>query len=279
MTEKLKCLEETNMKRLVKNMRLTKKFLTSILLGLAVVFVSMIVLLSQHQKRVLVDDLKEKGTNLSHFLAAISVEPILNYSFDYLDIYVKDMTSGDSDVVYAVVLDKEGRQLTHQEEEAGDTRGLLEFTSPVKQGDETVGTVKMGFTTSNIERDLLKSQIIILALSVGAMVVTSLIVIVLFRILALRPIDALKAVMVKVASGDLGQSVEVATNDELGELGRATNKMVSDLKNLVGNIRQGATKTASTAEQIAATSKQVKQGAATTSHTAEETLASMEEMA
>ena len=105
----------------------------------------------------------------------------------------------------------------------------------------------MGFTTANIRRELLKSQIIILALSVGAMGLISFIVFVLFRVLALRPIDALKGVMVKVASGDLGQSVKVATNDELGELGRATNKMVSDLKSLIGSIRQSATKTATSA--------------------------------
>ena len=260
------------------NMKLTRKFLTSILLALALVFTVMVVLLSQHQKRVLMDELIKKGKNLSRFLAGISVEPIMTFNFLYLESYVNDISVGEEDVVFVVILSKEGKPLTSQREPA-DKSGMYEFTSPIMQGDEQLGLVKMGFTTANIRRELLKSQIIILALSVSAMGLISFIVFVLFRVLALRPIDALKGVMVKVASGDLGQSVKVVTEDELGELGRATNKMVSDLKKLIGSIRQSATKTATSAEQIAVSSRQVKEGAATTSQAAEETLTSMEEMA
>ena len=267
------------MKMLMKNWKLTKKFLVSILLALLLVFSAMAAILSLHEKKVLVEELTTKGTTLRSFLRVSRRSRSCPITSPIWRNYVVDVGKRDADVTYAVVLDKDGNPLTHQREEPKDKTGMLEFKGPVVQANEQIGMVKMGLSTASVQRAIRNSQAIILALSLGAMVAISLIVFVLFRIIALRPISELKSTMAKVASGDLTQTVEVTTNDELGDLGRATNKMVGDLKGLISDIRHTAGKTASSAEQIAASSKQVKQGSATTSQAAEETLTSMEEMA
>jgi hypothetical protein len=68
----------------------TKKFLVSILLVLAAVMAIMVVVLSIHQKGVLIAELNDKGKNTAEFLAGISAEPILNYNFLFLESYVRE---------------------------------------------------------------------------------------------------------------------------------------------------------------------------------------------
>jgi methyl-accepting chemotaxis protein len=267
------------MKEYWKGVTLTRKFLLGILPALALVFTVMAVLLSLFGKQILIDNLKMKGDNLARFLAAISTDPILTYNFTYLENYVVDISKGDEDVAYVLIYDKNDNPITKNVSEPTDKRGVIEFYGPIIQGGDQIGLVKMGLSTANAEAAIRKSQIMILALSVGTLVIIAVIIYFLFRVTALAPLERLKAVVTKVSSGDLSQTVPVTSTDEIGELGRSVNKMVEDLRGLITRIRQGASKTASSAEQIAASSRQVKQGAATTSSAAEETLTSMEEMA
>jgi methyl-accepting chemotaxis protein len=259
--------------------KLTKKFLVGILLALVLVFTVMVTLLSLHEKKILTAELAKKGTNLAAFLAGISAEPMLSYNFTYLENYVRDIAAGDADVAYAVILDKDGNPLTHQKAEGKNPAELLEFSSPVLQNNERIGLVKIGFTTSSIQSALRQSQVLIGFLAIGSMVLISVIVLLLFRKLAIQPVGALREVMESVAAADLSRVVDVRTNDEIGALGSATNKMIGDLKGLIGNIRETSSKTASSAEQIAGSSRRVREGAFTTAQAAEETLTSMEEMA
>src|SRR3990172_3880845 len=191
----------------MKNWKLTKKFLVAILLALVAVFSIMMVVLSLHEKKILVAELNKKGNNLVKFLSGISAEPILSYNFGYLENYVADISKGDKDVAYVVILDKDGNPLTHQLQEPKNKRGLIEHSSPVVQGADQIGAVKMLLSTTQVSAALRNSQIIIFFLSIITMGVISLIVYLLFRLIALRPVESLKAVIGHVAAGDLSQSV------------------------------------------------------------------------
>jgi len=155
------------MMNFMKNWKLTKKFLVAILLALALVFSLMAVVLSLHEKKILVTELNKKGGNLVQFLSGISAEPMLSYNFGYLENYVQDISKGDRDVAYVVILDKDGQPLTHQLQEPKEKRGLIELTSPVLQGAEQIGSVKMLLSMAQVNAALRNSQIIIFFLSVG----------------------------------------------------------------------------------------------------------------
>jgi methyl-accepting chemotaxis protein len=257
---------------------LTKKFLVSILLVLSLVFALMVTILSLHERRILVNELSKKGENLVKFLAGISAEPVLSYNFSYLENYVKDIAAGDEDIVYAVIQDKSGNPLTHEKTEPTDKKDLLEFTSPIQQNNDAIGLAKIGFTTAHIDSALRKSQLILVALAIGALIIISLLVLMLFGRIVIRPIAQLQAVTEQVAAGDLRQTVDIRANDEIGSLGRATNKMVVDLKNLIANIRQSAAQTVSISEQISSSAGQLSQGTAEQAASAEEASSSVEEM-
>ncbi len=258
--------------------KLTKKFLVSILLVLAAVMTIMVVVLSIHQKGVLIEELNKKGKNTADFLAGISEEPVLSYNFAYLENYVRD-SARDRDIAYVVIQDKQGNPVTHQKEEPKDKDGILEFTAKIMHENDQIGIVKMGYSTKTIDKSLHEAQMIIIGLSAGMMAVISLVVFLLFRVIALTPIEGLHAMLARVASGDLSRTMDVTTNDEIGELGRAANKMVVDLKHLIASVHQTAKQTAASAGQIAAGSRHVQEGANATFEAMAQTASTVVEMA
>lgn len=257
---------------------IAKKFIAGILLALLVVFAAVGVAISQHEKKVFIAELGKKGENLSKFLAGISAEPILSYNFSYLENYVRDVASGDADIVYAVIQDKNGNPLTHGKSESSGRESVLEFSSPILQGTETIGTVRLGFTTAHIDSALRSSQIILLALSIGAMCLIAFIVYTLFRVLAIKPIHQLNAVVERVAQGDLSQTVAAGSRDEIGALFLAVKGMVERLKGVIADVKTAADNVANGSLEISAGTEQLSAGTSEQAASAEETSSSVEEM-
>src|SRR5574341_153810 len=268
------------MEKILKNWKLTKKFVISMVTVLGLIAAVMITVLSYQQKKILADDLARRGGNYAAFLAGISVEPMLSYNFTYLENYVRDIAAGDEDIVYVVIEDKSGNPLTHGKER-DDLRkqgAIIEMTAAVLQGEERLGTVKIGFTDANIRKKLGEVLISFTVLMLGAMVAISLTLYLLFQFIALRPLTDLKDVVKQVSTGDLSRSIQVRATDEIGEVGSATNEMIAKLSELVGSIRDMSLKTTVTSEQLSASSQQISQGTTEQAASAEEASSSVEEM-
>jgi methyl-accepting chemotaxis protein len=261
----------------MKAWKLTKKFTVSILVALALVFTIMGVIINMHEKNVLLSEVTSKGNNLTGFLAKISVEPILSFNFSYLESYVQDIASGDPEIAYAIIFDKEGKQLTEQKA-AVDKTEILEFTSPVIQTNELIGSVTIGISTKHVQAALMKSRMIITGLSVATMLVISLLVFYLFRILALKPIERLNAVVKQASEGNLAQTVHVSSSDEIGLLFESLRRMVEKLKAVVGDVKNAANNVAAGSQQVSVSSEQVSRGASAQAASAEEASSSVEEM-
>ncbi len=240
------------------------------MVALAFVFTVLTIILSLHQKQVLMHELDKKGVSLAKFVADISAEPILTYNFTYLENYVKNISEGDKDIVYAVVLGKDGNPLTHHFDGVQEKKDVSEFMSPVMQNSEKIGSVKIGFSTSSISRALFGSQLIIGALCVGTLIVISLAMLVMFRVLALNPIEELKAVVETAASGDLTVKVDVKSRDEIGDLGFRVNQMIGSLADLIGQVKSSSKSIMEASDRIAATSENITVSADQTASTSEQ---------
>jgi methyl-accepting chemotaxis protein len=258
---------------------LTKKFIVGILIAVLTVFAITSVIISINQKSVLMTGLKVKGDNLTKFVAGISAEPILSYNFTYLENYVRDVAAGDSDIVYAEISDKDGNPLTHgAKAERKTNTGIVEFTSPVMQNEEKIGTAKIVFSTTHINKTVRNSQIILAVLAAATMVLIAFIVFLLFRVIAIRPIEELRAAVEKVASGDLSSDIEVKKHDEIGLLNNALKNMVEKLRGIVADVKSASNNVASGSRQMSASSEQLSQGASEQAGSVEEVSSSMEEM-
>ena len=95
----------------------------------------------------------------------------------------------------------------------------------------------------------------------------------------LAPVRRMLMVATAVTKGDLTESLEAESVDELGTLATSFKEMVANLRKIVDNIQETSVQVASSAGQISANSKLINQGAQSQAQAAEETSTSMEEMA
>lgn len=260
--------------------KIATKFLVSILAALLLVNVVLTLAVSMHEKKVFLEEINTKGKNLAKFLAGISVDPILTYNIAYLDNYARDLRSGDADIDYVYILDKDNRQLISQksEQNAKTSVDVLEFVSPIVQSGEQIGTVKMGFSTERMKTSLRKSQLIIAVLSLTTMLVISFIVFFLFQFLAVAPINRLNMTVDQVAAGNLAVAINTHNNDEIGSLFEGIKAMLARLNSVVMDVKTAADNVAGGSRQISSAAAQLSQGTTQQAASAEEVSSAIEEM-
>ena len=81
-----------------------------------------------------------------------------------------------------------------------------------------------------------------------------------------------------VASGDLSKTVEVRGSDEVADLMRAQNDMVTRLREIVGNVGAAVRNVAAGSSQMASTAEELSQGASEQASSTEEVSVAIEEM-
>jgi methyl-accepting chemotaxis protein len=80
------------------------------------------------------------------------------------------------------------------------------------------------------------------------------------------------------ASGDLTVRVALDSQDELGQMGQALNRMMDQFASTISQVQEAAQQTASAAQQLAGGSGQLSSGAQSQASSLEETAAALEEM-
>jgi methyl-accepting chemotaxis protein len=147
----------------------------------------------------------------------------------------------------------------------GLSRGRIGNEAVSSQGKTTVATVT----------DLLINTIRTMAFALLAMAVVSVLI---ARTIS-RPIRSMAEMAERIAAGDLSQTLDVRWGAEPGELGKALNVMVHNLRLSVENIRQASLQVSSAAEEMAATVQQQASAATQQSAAVAQTTAAMEELA
>jgi methyl-accepting chemotaxis protein len=82
-----------------------------------------------------------------------------------------------------------------------------------------------------------------------------------------------------VAGGDLSQTINVSSNDEIGDLVKSLNSMVEKLRVIVTDALSAAHNVSAGTQELSASAEQLSQGATEQASSAEEASSSMEEMA
>lgn len=90
-------------------------------------------------------------------------------------------------------------------------------------------------------------------------VVSILAGIVISRLIA-GPLSEMVALMNKVAKGDLRETSDLDTKDEVGQLGHSVNEMILQLRQVVGGIVQASHNVSSASEEISAATEQIASG-------------------
>jgi methyl-accepting chemotaxis protein len=94
-----------------------------------------------------------------------------------------------------------------------------------------------------------------------------------------RGVAGAVAIANAVAAGDLTQTAEVQSNDEVGDLVTALNGTVEKLREVVGQVTSAAENMSSGSQELSASAEQLSQGSTEQASSTEEASSSMEEMA
>jgi len=182
--------------------------------------------------------------------------------------------------------------------------GALAFACVNDNANESVATLS-------------KAEKVMIGASIFAVILGVVIALLITRMIT-GPINLAKASVDKVAMGDLSENLDIKSEDEVGDISRSINhmvenlrgtanmadevsngnlnvkanvlsdkdtlglaleKMLKNLRNIVGEVMQASRNVASGSEEMSSTAQQLSQGATEQAASAEETTSSMEEMA
>lgn len=225
-------------------------------------------LIARNESRLLKESLREKGQSLGAYMAKLSKDPIIVKDFSQLDEIAKEANK-DSEVAYAVVVDENGRPLTSlnasvnttipeirsivaslsrdseplQVVEAIRKSGItVEFTIPVGIEGIDLGKIIMGMSKHKINRAAVGTIVYVVAVNLVVAIILGAVLFITSKRIILNPIAKLTDISRRIAQGEIFQSVEVSSRDEIGKLMQSFAEMSAYLKNIgeaAGEISQG----------------------------------------
>ena len=202
------------------------------------------------QKKIVINQLTEKGQAMGSFISLISSDAILGYDFVLLDRYMEEIAQ-QRDVVYGVIVSPEqfilSSYINNQHQSILNTpnkagSSILDFVNSLNGRDdilplnfkitnagEIIGIVRIGLSTlqaDKLSRRILREYMIEIMIII---VFLSLCINYLFRKSALSPIQDLIVSSENLAQGKALHRTQINSNDELGKLAFAFNQMADSL--------------------------------------------------
>ena len=203
-----------------------------------------ITVVEQRQRSATVDEVQRRGEVLARSLAATSTGALLLYNFTALEQNVGQV-AGEADVVYAIILDGDGKVVAHSRrpELVGsvlDGRGprargrasellvqeaaqrktgepIYDIAMPVYVEGQKWGMARIGLSRRRMEAQIRRTRWELAALSLVTLVVGGLGAAFVARRIA-RPVRQLAAGAEAIARGELDQQIAPAGPDEIGQL-------------------------------------------------------------
>jgi class 3 adenylate cyclase len=180
--------------------------------------------------------------------------------FDTIASFVGSSDKADTGLVYAVETDRGGKMVQGALNPRLFAAMDSEFETRMREGRRRVlellaagkvdrrgkikeyalsspsGQLRLGFNLQRIQRQIQEQQSVALSI-IGAGLALGILVAVLLARRLSRPVRQLAGAMEAVARGDLDQTVQVASSDELASLAQSFNHMTRALRD-VGRVRE-----------------------------------------
>lgn len=224
-------------------------------LGLVGIMCAVIVVVDHRQRETIIAEVERRGQVIAASLAATSYGPLLLYNFTALEQNVARV-SAETDIVYAMVLDAEGKVAAHSahpervgfrlegpvHERAAGAESLLiqhtvfedtgeptyDFAVPVAVDGQKWGTIRVGLSKRRMEAEIRQTRQELALLAGGALLLGGAGVVLLARRIT-GPVRELEERAAAIARGELNQRIEPSTRDEIGRLAAAFNHMAARL--------------------------------------------------
>ena len=223
-------------------------FVCALLTTFTMVFITVNTIAEQE---VVEDRLKREAGSIATMLADFASNYLSDLRIDELRIIVQDVQRRE-DIIYAYVLDPEDSLIVDGEvgddnlfdtiddplsraaRESGQGSLVLDgdglhAVEPVYLGAQKLGTVRLGMSTEQLQQDIDSLRNRNALLGVGFLFIGLLLSLPLVRRIT-RPLALLKAGAEAASQGRFEQQIEIRTNDEIGMLAAAFNRMLGQLQ-------------------------------------------------
>jgi two-component system sensor histidine kinase AtoS len=236
---------------------LRQKFLLAFLSLVLGLMVSLLFVAERRQRLSIVSQMEKRGVAIATHLAAVSTKSLLTYNYVALEQDVEKI-SQDRDILYAIVVDHDGRVAAYSGHD--ETQGTIlqdavsqqaaRATAPLVQrivrsrnaaehydiavpvmvhgSPDKWGTVRVGLSLRDMRAEIRRTRLQVLVLGVLGAVLSSAAAVLLARRIT-APIRVLTAGTMAIARGDLHYTITVQTRDEMAVLAANFNRMTTEL--------------------------------------------------
>ncbi len=249
---------------------LRTKFILWVNLLVVVLVAAAALLFENRQRNAIIREVEKRALVVAQRLADASTTYLLTYNYVALEQLARQIDK-DPDILYVIILDKEGNVAAHslqydllgrilRDQVSAQARLAREPTvqrylipgaaqTPVydasvpvavEQSNEKWGTVRVGISLAGMQAEITRTRWQVALFGLLALAIGSLGSVILARRIV-RPIQALARGVAAVGQGDLTQRLTVDTGDELGELATTFNEMtlkLAHLRELEERLRQ-----------------------------------------
>ncbi len=259
---------------------LNKKLLVPTLLLVSVALCLLGVAMIFQQHRALQSSMESKANSTINFLEKVSATYITNYDLSALEGFVKELAK-DADVNFVEFYDAEKKSITANAMKApADTSNLLVYERNILDTEKKpIGFVKLGYNRSALDDNLRKgivtvlssTLLVLLVLAIGQTMIARGVTQTAQQIL--HSFDQLSS-----GQGDLTARIHVQSQDELGQIVVAFNKVMDQIQDLIKQVKRSADSVSSTAVQVSNSSGQMSESSRIQDQAAISTAAAVEQM-
>jgi PAS domain S-box-containing protein len=232
---------------------LRARLLVATVVVIVPIMAGVFLLVERHQRAAIVVEMQHRGEVMARSLAAVSQGPLLLYNFTALEQNVTRV-AGEPDVVYAVVLDAEGKVAAHSrhpervgqalktktdveaartmtalmQETTAARQSVLDFAMPILVNGQKWGTARVAVSKKRMEAEIVRTRSELAGLTLIMLVFGGASAALIARRVS-QPVQKLADSAAALARGEWNQRIEPTTDDEIGRLATTFNHMVAEL--------------------------------------------------
>jgi len=217
-----------------------------------------IILVEKRQSETIQEEAQKRGKSIAQNLAAVSTNALLTYNYVVLEQNAEKIAL-EEDIAYVIIHDKEGKVAAYSQHDekqgtilndqlsqravsakepliqtasSGEKKTrILDISIPVyiKESQEKWGTIRIGLSLERMFGQILKTRLNLLFLGMVA-ILLGILGSIFFARRITQPISKLVKTTISAAEGDLEQTIDIRTGDEIEELGKNFNHMIEQIR-------------------------------------------------
>lgn len=155
-------------------------------------------------------------------------------------------------------------------------QALSVFTAITLEDIDNKFYVEAVIPEKEVLKDFNESKMFFIIMGIVSMYALAVILIILTRIMIIRPIKRFVTSVQKMSEGDLTQHVEVKSRDEIGQMSESFNHMTSELRGMFHLVADLSMSVGATSEELTASADQTSKASETIARNIEEVAAGSE---